>query len=161
MHPNEQLIHQFYNSFKRLDWQGMSACYHPNIEFSDPVFGALKGREVSAMWQMLCAGAVNFELQFSQVQADDTQGRARWEASYTFSKTGRRVKNIIFAEFRFVDGKISRHSDHFSFWRWSSMALGPAGVFLGWSGYLRRKAQQHALSALKLFMRRNQLKLKA
>lgn len=161
MHPNEQLIHHFYNCFKRLDWQGMSACYHPEIEFSDPVFGPLKGAEVSAMWQMLCSRAVDFELQYSQVQADDTQGCSRWEASYIFSKSGRRVKNIIFAEFKFAHGKIVRHSDHFSFWRWSSMALGPAGLLLGWSGHLRRKAQQQALSGLKLFMRRNQLKLKA
>ena len=155
MHANEQLITDFYNAFKQRDWRAMAACYQQTIQFSDPVFSALEAEQVSAMWHMLCDKAEDFELSFSQVRADDTHGSARWEASYTFSRTGRRVHNVIFAEFQFADGKIKRHSDHFSFWRWSSMALGVPGMLLGWSGFFRRKVQQQALNGLKLFMRRN------
>jgi len=155
MHENAQLIDKFYTGFKHLDWQVMSDCYHQDIEFSDAVFTDLKAEQVTAMWHMLCEKAEDFELTFSQVQADDTHGSARWEATYTFSRTGRRVHNVIFAEFQFADGKIIRHSDHFSFWRWSSMALGAPGILLGWSGVFRRKVQQQAFSGLKLFMRRN------
>ena len=155
MHANAQLIHDFYNGFKRLDWQAMNACYDQNIQFSDAVFTELEAEQVAAMWHMLCDKAEDFELSFSQVQADDTHGSARWQATYTFSRTGRRVHNVIFAEFQFADGKIVRHSDHFSFWRWSSMALGAPGSLLGWSGFFRRKVQQQALNGLKRFMRRN------
>jgi len=158
MQPNEQLIHDFYNAFQKLDWQTMQQCYAENIHFSDVVFGDLKGDDVSAMWHMLCDRAKDFELSFSDVQADDSHGSARWEASYTFSQTGRKVQNVIFAEFQFAEGKIVRHSDHFSFWRWSRMALGPMGVLLGWSGFLKRKVQQQALVGLKLFKRRHHSK---
>ena len=158
MQPNEQLIHDFYNAFQKLDWQAMQQCYAENIHFSDAVFGDLKGDDVSAMWHMLCDRAKDFELNFSDVQADDSHGSARWEASYTFSQTGRKVQNVVFAEFQFAEGKIVRHSDHFSFWRWSRMALGPMGVLLGWSGLLKRKVQQQALAGLKLFKRRHHSK---
>jgi len=155
MNSNEQLIDDFYSAFQKLDWQSMRQCYAENIHFSDPAFTDLNGDEAGAMWQMLCSRAQDFELSFSDVQADDTHGSARWQASYTFSKTGRKVQNVIFAEFQFAHGKIVRHSDHFSFWRWSRMALGPVGVALGWSGYLKRKVQQQALTGLKIFMRRH------
>ncbi len=155
MHANEQLIDDFYSAFQKLDWQTMQQCYSTDIAFSDPVFNQLKGKEAAAMWHMLCSRAKDFELSFSDIQANDTHGSCCWKASYTFSKTGRKVHNVIFAEFQFADGKIVRHSDHFSFWRWSRMALGPVGILLGWSGYLKRKVQQQAVGGLKLFMRRH------
>ena len=155
MHPNEQLIHDFYSALQKLDWQTMQQCYAPDIDFSDPVFNQLKGDEVFAMWHMLCVKAKDFELKFSNISADDTRGSARWEAGYTFLRTGRRVHNVIFAEFKFVNGRIIRHSDHFSFWKWSWMALGPTGLLLGWSGFLKRKVQQQGLSGLQMFIRRH------
>lgn len=158
MHPNEQLIEDFYSAFQRLDWQQMANCYDSDITFSDPVFNDLKGEEARAIWQMLCEKAEDFELQFSHISADEHSGSARWEARYSFSQSGRPVHNVIFAEFQFADGKITRHSDHFSFWRWSSMALGPVGILLGWSGYLKRKVQQQAAIGLKRFIRSNRMK---
>ena len=155
MHPNEKLIHDFYSAFQKLDWKSMQQCYAPGIDFSDPVFIQLKGDEVLAMWHMLCSKAKDFELKFSDINADDNRGAARWEAVYTFSQTGRRVHNVIFAEFQFANGKIIRHSDHFSFWKWSRMALGPTGWLLGWSGFLKRKVQQQGLSGLRMFSRRH------
>ena len=154
MHPNEQLIRKFYEAFQALDWETMQLCYAENIHFSDPVFTDLYGEEVVAMWHMLCKRAKDFDLKFSDIGADETHGSARWEATYTFSQTGRRVHNVIYAEFQFSNGLISRHSDHFSFWRWSAMALGPVGTVLGWSGYLRRKVQHKGLVGLKMFIRR-------
>ncbi len=156
MHPNEQIIHDFYSAFQQLDWQAMGELYAKDAGFSDPLFSDLKGRDITAMWHMLCEKAENFELSFTDIKADDHQGAARWEAAYTFSSSGRaggkHVHNIIFAEFQFAGGKIIRHSDHFSFWRWSSMALGPAGRLLGWSGLLRRKVQSQANAGLRRFM---------
>jgi hypothetical protein len=43
------------------------------------------------------------------------------------------VLNIIDAEYPFQAGRITAHRDHFSVWRWSSQALGPAGMLLGWT----------------------------
>jgi len=153
-HANEKLIESFYSAFQRLDWQSMCECYHPGVQFSDPVFTMLNGQEVTDMWHMLCTKAQDFELNYSHIHADDTLGAARWVVTYRFPQTGRCVKNVIFAEFQFAEGKIIRHSDHFSFWRWSKSALGTSGLFLGWSGFLRRKVQQRALVGLQAFSRK-------
>ena len=150
-HANAKLIESFYSAFQRLDWQSMVECYHPQVEFSDPIFISLNAREVADMWRMLCTKARDFELNYSHISADDKFGSARWLVTYRFPKTGRLVKNVIFAEFQFSEGKIIHHSDHFSFWYWSKSALGTSGLLLGWSGFLRRKVQQQALTALYAF----------
>lgn len=152
MHPNKELIENFYTSFQKLDAEAMVRCYHPDIRFSDPVFPILSGPEVSGMWRMLCSQAKNFELTFASVQADERKGKAHWEARYDFSATGRRVHNKIDAEFEFRDGKIIKHTDTFDFWKWSRMALGLVGLILGWTPLLRKKVQKQARERLAKFM---------
>ena len=152
MHPNENLIETFYTSFQKLDAAAMARCYHPDIRFSDPVFPVLAGAEADAMWRMLCSQAKNFELTFSDIQANDQTGKAHWEAQYDFSATGRRVHNKIAAAFEFQDGKIIKHTDIFDFWKWSCMALGAPGFLLGWTPLLRKKVQRQARERLTRFM---------
>lgn len=48
MHTNEQLIHDFYSAFQKLDWQAMGEGYATDIHFSDPVFCDLKGDDALA-----------------------------------------------------------------------------------------------------------------
>ena len=146
MHAHEQLLRDFYAAFARRDADTMARCYHPDIAFSDPVFPMLRGAEVAAMWAMLTSRASgDFEISLLNASADTDGGSARWDAKYTFSQTGRRVHNNIEARFAFREGKIVRHVDRFSFWRWSQQALGPLGMLLGWSlplkALIRRKAR--------------------
>ncbi len=155
MQQNVKLIETFYSSFQKLDGESMAECYHPEIEFSDPVFPDLKGDEAAAMWKMLCSQAKDFSLTFDKVEADDLSGKAHWEAVYNFSATGRKVHNIINAEFQFKDGKIIRHKDNFDFWKWSKMALGPTGFLLGWTPLLKNKIRQQAAKNLEKFIRRS------
>ncbi|HND34209.1 MAG TPA: nuclear transport factor 2 family protein, partial [Myxococcota bacterium] len=90
---NEALIQTFYAAFQRRDGAAMAECYHPEAEFSDPVFPGLKGSEPGEMWKMLCSRANDLKIEFSAVQADERSGKAHWEAWYTFSATGRKVHN--------------------------------------------------------------------
>jgi len=151
---NRALITRFYEAFARRDGAAMAACYHPEARFSDPAFPNLRGAEIGAMWTMLCQRAQEFSLTFRDVQADASRGTAHWEAKYLFSKTGRRVHNIIEAEFAFKDGLIVAHDDRFSFWRWSRQALGLPGVLLGWSAFLRGKVQAEAAKGLAIFQKK-------
>lgn len=145
MHPNEELITRFYKSFQARDAEGMVACYHPEVAFSDPVFQGLAGGEARAMWRMLCERGKDLEIAFGEVRADDSRGSAHWEAHYTFSGSGRRVHNIVDATFEFKDGLIARHTDRFDLWRWSRQALGPSAALFGWlppmQGAIRKKAR--------------------
>lgn len=152
MHPNAQRIEKFYEAFGRRDAAAMIACYHPDVEFSDPVFGELRGARAGAMWQMLCARAKDLRVEARDVGADDRLGQAHWDAWYTFSATGRQVHNSIDAEFEFRDGLIIRHHDHFDLWRWSRQALGLTGVLLGWSSVVREKVKRRAATGLEQFI---------
>jgi ketosteroid isomerase-like protein len=154
MHPNEQLIQRFYESFARRDAEAMAACYHRDVEFSDPVFPDLKGDEARDMWRMLAGRAVDLEVRFEVRGADDRKGAAHWDADYTFSKTGRKVSNRIDAEFEFEDGLIRKHRDHFDLWRWSRMALGTPGLVLGWSPVIGNAVRKEAAKGLAAFRRK-------
>jgi hypothetical protein len=91
------------------------------------------------------------------VVADDQRGSAHWEATYTFSKTGRQVLNIIDAAFEFKDGKIVRHTDSFNFWRWAGQALGPVGKLFGWAPPLKRAVGKEAMRGLDAWMAKNKI----
>ena len=151
MERNEQLIVKFYTDFQSLDYRGMQAAYHVDAEFSDPVFGTLSAEEVKAMWQMLLTRSKDLKISFSAAQATDTIGKCHWEAWYTFSKSGRPVHNTIDAAFEFRDGKIYRHHDSFSLWRWSRQALGTMGLLMGWTPWLQNKLRNSARKSLTAF----------
>lgn len=152
MHPNAQLIEKFYTAFQSRNADGMCACYHPEVTFTDPAFGTLRGAQATAMWQMLCGRGKDLQITFSNIFADDARGSAHWEAKYTFSKSRHSVHNIIEAEFVFKDGLIFQHTDRFNLWKWSSMALGVTGTLLGWTPFIQSAIRKNARKQLEKFM---------
>jgi len=150
-----EVIEDFYEAFKNLDAEGMAACYHDDIVFEDPAFGILKGEKAKNMWRMLCGsqkkGNDAFVVEYSNIEASNDKGSAHWEAHYNFSQTGRKVHNIIDAEFEFKDGKIIRHTDTFDLHAWSKQALGLKGMLLGWTSFFKGKLQQQTNGMLRKF----------
>jgi ketosteroid isomerase-like protein len=151
-HPNAELIERFYGAFARLDGDGMAACYAPDVRFSDPVFGELRGAEAGDMWRMLTGRAKDLTVTLAEHEAGDERGSAHWLADYTF-RTGNKVHNDIRAEFRFAGGLILEHDDSFSFHAWSRQALGVPGLLLGWTPLLRGKVSSEARAGLEEFRR--------
>lgn len=149
MNSNEQLIFKFYTAFAKADTKTMCECYHANIQFQDPAFGILKDNDVCKMWNMLIDKSKgNIKIEFSDVKADDYSGTAKWIATYNFSKTNRKVVNVIYAQFQFKDNLIIRHTDNFDLWKWSKQALGFKGLLLGWTGFMQKQIQKQAIFSL-------------
>jgi ketosteroid isomerase-like protein len=153
MSLNEDIINRFYSAFQKRDYQTMNDCYSEDIVFSDPVFMVLRGDEVRAMWEMLCKNAKDFSLKFSEIELiDEEYATCRWTASYTFSKTGKKVVNKIKAYMKLQNGKIIEHSDAFRLSTWIGQALGWKGVLFGWTGFMKRAVQKNARKNLMNFM---------
>lgn len=133
----------------------MNNCYSDDIVFFDPVFNLLNGEQVKMMWEMLCRNAKDFSLEFGNITAlDHEYYTCDWVASYTFSKTGRRVVNKIKAHMRIRDGKIAEHSDAFSIHQWSKQALGFSGWLLGWNRFFQNRIKNQARKNLLHFMQK-------
>lgn len=154
MNANEQLIKRFYEAFQKKDGAAMAACYHPDVQFSDPVFTDLRGARAGAMWKMLTGRAKDLRIEFRDVQATDKVGAAHWEAWYTFS-TGNKVHNIIEAHFEFRDGLIVRHKDTFDLQAWARQALGLMGRILGGTDMLQNKVRAQAAKGLDEYLSKN------
>src|SRR5450432_1685102 len=153
MPTNKEMINNFYCAFQKLDYAGMNRCYSDDIVFFDPVFGLLKGDEAKYMWEMLCKNAKDFSLTYGNIiELDEEYTTCDWVATYTFSKTGRKVVNKIRANMRFANGKIIEHSDAFSLHKWSKQALGFTGVLFGWNSFFQRKIKNQAKRNLLKFI---------
>jgi ketosteroid isomerase-like protein len=153
-HPNDDLIQRFYGAFAARDGAAMAACYAPDVRFSDPVFPDLRGEEAGAMWRMLTERGTDLTVELAEHEAGDESGSARWIARYTFTQTGRPVVNDVRASFRFADGLIAEHHDDFDFHRWARQALGPVGLLLGWTPFLRSKVRHGAREQLDEYLAR-------
>lgn len=154
MKTNKELISDFYNAFQKLDYRGMNACYNEEIVFFDPVFELLKGNEVRNMWEMLCKRAGDFSLTYGNItELDKEYCTCDWVATYTFSKTGRKIINRVRANMRFADGKIIEHSDAFSLHKWSKQAFGLIGELFGWNSLFQRKIKNEAKRNLLNFIK--------
>jgi ketosteroid isomerase-like protein len=153
MQSNAEVISRFYTSFQQRDFKTMNECYGDDIVFSDPAFGLLRGEEVKCMWEMLCKNARDFSLQYSNIELlDEEYATCNWIATYTFSKTGRKVVNKVKAFMKLRDGKIIEHSDGFKLSTWASQALGWKGELFGWMGWMKRKIQKNARQNLIAFI---------
>ncbi len=151
MHPNQEKLERFYSAFNEKNADVMAGCYHSEAIFDDPVFQNLQGHEIGMMWKMLCLQSSSLEIVAENIHADDESGRADWSAKYEYGKTRRKVHNKIHAEFKFEDGAIIKHTDHFDFWKWSRMALGPLGLLMGWNSIVKLNIQKQARSNLTKF----------
>jgi ketosteroid isomerase-like protein len=149
---NRELIERFYAAFNSRDGDAMAACYAPGARFRDPVFGQLDAEQAGAMWQMLTARATDLQVELAERDGDEAQGTAHWIARYTFAQTGRPVVNDVRATFRFQDGLILEHADKFNWWRWARQALGPPGLWLGWTPQLRLRVHRQARAGLASWM---------
>ncbi len=151
INPNKALIEKFYTAFQIADAETMVSCYDDDVVFCDPVFGELKGDDAKAMWRMLCANGKGLKIEFSDINASLKKASAHWEAWYSFSKTGRKVHNIVEAQFEFKDSKIVKHTDSFNLHKWASQALGFKGWLLGGTKFLANKTRGQANQSLQRY----------
>ncbi|MRT17259.1 nuclear transport factor 2 family protein [Vitellibacter sp. q18] len=149
------IIQKFYEAFSKLDAERMVEWYHDDVTFEDPAFGILRGEEAKNMWRMLCHSqkGKDFKVITSHIEYTPEAGKARWEAYYTFTKTGRKVHNIINASFQFKEGKIINHVDKFSLYRWSKQAIGFKGFLVGWTAFFKQKLNQQTRLLLSEFQK--------
>lgn len=145
---------RFYEAFTVRDHYTMGLLYAEHATFSDPVFPLLNARGTRLMWQMLLSRAEDLAIEVKILEDSPTRARADWVAHYTFVATGRPVVNRIHTEMTIAAGKIVRHVDSFSLWRWSRQALGARGLLLGWTPIVRDKVRAQAAHALREFARK-------
>ena len=151
----KELITSFYEAMKLRDYETMASLYAVNAVFSDPVFPSLSGFEAGKMWEMLLKSGKDMEVEYKILDHGKDKAKVRWVARYTFSKTGRKVRNEVVSTFELLDGRILTQRDRFSFGKWSRQALGFFPWLLGFTGVTQKKVQETAERGLNDFIRKN------
>lgn len=140
---DHEIAAQYWDALGAADGAAMGACYAEDATFQDPVF-LLQGAEIGTMWRNLMNGKGDLIVETGPLIIDGATATGRWQATYTFPATGRRVVNRIRSTIEVRDGRIVAQRDRFGFWRWSAMALGAPGMLLGWTPMLRNKVRRMA-----------------
>ena len=140
MHPHETLLRRLFECIAARDAAGVVDCYHPDVFFTDPLYPRLHGAQAAAFWEMVFAEATDWRFELHDLAADADGGRAEWTARYGLR--GREIETQGRSLFAFRDGRVCRHYDHFSLWRWAGSVLGPAGLAAGWFGPFRWALRQ-------------------
>jgi len=157
MQSNQALLEKFYKALQSRDADTIAECYRPEAEFTDEVFRNLKGPEVTSMWRMLFGRSGDFAMEYRDIKAGPESGSGHWDATYTFSSSGRKVLNRIDSAFQFKDGLIFQQRDTFNFWKWSRQALGTTGLLLGWLPPFQKNVQKRSRGLLANFMKKQGL----
>ena len=146
-----KLVEQLYSSLNRHDYRAMANCYHEAAGFRDIAFD-LKGRDqISAMWQMICSG--EYPLDIEIVRADEASAVANLVDEYTFTDTGRRVRNPIEPDSGSRTGSSSTTRTPAIPGVWAAAAVGGIGGFL--AGRLRFVRAWKARAKLRRFIQAN------
>ncbi len=163
MHKNEQMLHRFFGALAYGDFRTMQECLHPQVEFKDIGFD-LKGKQVRAMWHMLCAREGGIRVMYRDVTADDLTGKVNWQCDYEFQRetksSVRHVHNKINSDFQFEDGLIRVQNDTCDFETWADQALGIIspimevfGTLTGHQDLLEQKVRESAKSRIDEFIK--------
>jgi len=156
-HIHDKLLQDFYLAFTQKNAEAMLACYHPEVVFNDPIFKNLNYEEVGAMWKMLLSKSESqLQVTFDKIETTENKGKVYWEAKYLFGKHKKPVHNKVWANFEFENKQIIKHSDKFDFWKWSSMALGSTGYFLGFTPIIKNKVRKYANTNLQNYILKRQ-----
>ena len=148
---NKEIIQSFYHAFQQKNADDMVKYYADDVIFHDPAFGELRGENAGAMWKMLCSSAKDLKIEFEIISAEEDRVEAKWEAYYTFSQTGRKVHNIIYASFKMDKGLIKEHTDHFDLHKWATQAMGWKGRLLGGTKFFQRKLNAQTAKMLERY----------
>lgn len=141
------LISQWLAAYQRSDHAAMAACYHEQATFEDIAFQLSGKKQIQAMWHMICDNGITV-VEDSPPHVDGDCVVLRITDHYTFSSTGRPVKNPITCRFRFRDGLIVEHCDECDPKSWAQKAMGGMkGWLAGRISYLRRSAARKKLAA--------------
>ena len=149
MKDHTELLENYFLAFSKQQAKEMIACYHPEVTYYDPVFKHLNALDVRQMWEMLLdqrKGAIQIE--YGNISADENSGKVKWNATYIFSKTHRKVVNRVSSEFEFKNGLIFNQKDTFNLWRWSRQAFGLKGLLFGWTSFMQTKIRTMARQSL-------------
>jgi uncharacterized protein len=149
MHPHEALVRRFFDRLAAGDAEGAAACYHPEVFYSDPLFPRLRGSLAADLWRMRLRDLPAAAIRLEEASGGAQGVLARWTLEYT--ARGRRVAVPVRSMFALREGRISRHYDHFSLWRWAAGAEGTRGAVLGWFGPWRWAVRQRFARALERF----------
>jgi ketosteroid isomerase-like protein len=154
MGEHRAVVERFYAALARRDAEDMAACYADDAVFTDPIFGELRGEAVREMWRMLLgrsSGGMTVSVTFLGGAVDGTTEQVLAVIDYTFSRTGKRVRNTIATFMKFSDGRIAQQIDDFNFYAWARQAFGVMGWVAGWMPAFRAKVGAEAAAALARF----------
>jgi hypothetical protein len=140
------VVERFFSAYANADPVAMSACLHPQISYSDPLFPDLRGVRVGLRWHWQLRHATEFKLQKQIMFMDERKAQLKLDVAYLWH--GRAVHHEVLSTLTIWDDLIVRQIDEYPYWPYAKQAYGVAGHLLGGLGWAQSVVQRRAAAAV-------------
>lgn len=120
-----EVVTKFYQAFESKNVDAMAQLYAPNLKFKDAIFSFDDAAGATHMWRKLFEVDPNAKLKFTLDSTEGSTVKGHWVADYHV--LGRPVHNEVSTTMKVENGKITQHTDDFSWKKWAPQAF-PAGA---------------------------------
>lgn len=120
----KDVVESFYKAFETKDVNAMEQLYAPNVKFKDAIFSFDDKAGTAKMWRGLFKTDPNAKLKFTVDSVNGDTVKGHWVADYHLGN--RPVHNEVSTTMKVSNGKITEHTDDFSWDKWAPQAF-PAG----------------------------------
>lgn len=115
-----EVVTQFYAAFVGHNPDAMEKLYAPDVKFKDAIFSYNDRAGTMHMWRKIMQDPTS-KFVFTLDSVEGNQVKGHWVADYKLN--GRKVHNEISTQMTVENGKITRHTDDFSWSKWAPQAL--------------------------------------
>jgi hypothetical protein len=140
------VVERFFLAYSKADPVLMSACLHPQISYSDPLFPDLRGVRVGLRWHWQLRHATDFKLQKQIIFLDERKAQLKLDIAYLWHR--RAVHHQVLSTLTIWDDMIVRHVDEYPYWQYAKQAQGLAGYVFGGFGWAQSVVQRRAAAAV-------------
>lgn len=150
---NKEVVEDFFRGFDDLDAERMISCLADDIVYNDPIYGILNGEDVRSLWKMRCKDLSGLSLEIIEFkELDHEYATCKWRSSFFSKSAARQVDMVVTSFMKLRNGKIAEHSDAYKLSDWLAKAYGVTGVFLGWTGWMKKREQKKFHGLLEKFI---------
>jgi len=119
------VVSAFYKAFETKDVDTQEKLYAPNVKFKDAIFSFDNAKDTANMFRKLNGVDPNAKIKFTLDSVNGSTVKGHWVADYHV--LGRPVHNEVSTTMKVENGKITEHTDDFSWKKWAPQAF-PAGA---------------------------------
>jgi hypothetical protein len=148
-------IETYFDAFSKGDYRTMRSLCDPKITFNDPVYTSLQGKSVFALHHFMAERRICPTITIRSISEKGNRVKVKWTNEYEYATYKTHISIDVRSIFHFEHTSIISQTDQYNLWKWSKMALGFTGTYLGWTPMFRSTLRRSSQQSLATFIQKH------